>query len=284
MDLVKERYLAIQSTKHYTQASPEEIVTLWTQLKAFLGAGNHAMSEIEYMSLTHMLFDLSIYVDKDVEAETIYKTFRDRFGPNSPYLFVMRATLMQVNEGDKKAEDYLTRLLKEYLDDETDIIAYPLVSKKLLAVQRKSLSSEQYVAKLLDLVENFPVDGEAWYALAQCYVELGQLNQATFCLEEVLCISPFNYFVFAELSEVLYYTAGKEPKNKKPLLQQSLNNALRSVELSELYVKGWSFAGMASKLLGNSKIQGLSKKKLTQITEKGNTIDAATAKKVLQHI
>ncbi|SCU96593.1 LAFA_0G07096g1_1 [Lachancea sp. 'fantastica'] len=284
MEIIKQRYLAIQSTKHYTQISPEEIVALWTQLKAFLGAGSCPMSEIEYMSLTHMLFDLSIYVDKDVEAETIYKTFKDRFGPNSPYLFVMRATILQVNEGDQKAENYLQRLLDEYLDDETDIVAYPLINKKLLAVQRKSSSTEQYISKLLEFVEKFPVDAEAWYALAQSYVQLGQLKQAACCLEEVICISPFNYVVFAGLGEILFYSAGKDNKNKKALMQQSLNNALRSVELSELYVKGWAVAAMSSKFLDNSKILQLSKKKLKEITEKGNTIDAATAKKILEHI
>ncbi|CEP64573.1 Emc2p LALA0_S12e02036g [Lachancea lanzarotensis] len=284
MDIIKQRYLAIQSTRHYTQISAEEIVTLWTQLKAFLGAGNCPMSEIELLSLTHMLFDLSIYVDKDVEAETIYKTFKDRFGPNSPYLFVMRATIMQVNEGDQRAEDYLKRLLDEYLVDDTDIVGYPLINKKLLAVQRKSLSTEQYISRLLDLVEKFPVDSEAWYALAQGYIQLGQLKQAAYCLEEILCISPFNYVVFADLSEILYYSSGKDNKNKKNLLQQSLNNALRSVELSELYVKGWAFAAMASKLLDNSKILHLSNKKLKEITEKGNATDVATAKKILEHI
>ncbi|SCV03915.1 LANO_0G07030g1_1 [Lachancea nothofagi CBS 11611] len=284
MDILKNRYLAIHSTKHYTQISPEEVITLWTQLKAFLGASDSSMTEIEYMSMTHMLFDLSIYVSKDVEAETIYNTFRDRFGANSPYLFVMRASLMQVNEGDRKAEDYLTKLLSEYLELETDIVGYPLVSKKLLAVQRKSLPREKYMAKLLDLTEKFPVDAEIWYALALEYATLGQLEEAAYCLEEVLCISPFNYIVFAHLSELLYYRASKDSKNREALLQQSLNNALRSVELSETFVKGWAFAGMTSKLLSKSKLLTLSKVKLEEITRRGNETDKATAKKILVHL
>ncbi|SCU91199.1 LADA_0F08636g1_1 [Lachancea dasiensis] len=284
MDLLKSRYLTLQSTKHYTRLSAEEIVTLWSQLKAFLGAGEGSLSESEYMSLTHMLFDLSIYVDKDIEAETIYKSFRDRFGSNSPYLFVMRATIMQVNESDKEAEEYLERLLSEYLEDETDIIGYSLVSKKLLSLQRKSLSKEQYVSKLLELSEKFPLDAEIWYALTQEYTSLNLLEQAAYCLEEVLCITPFNYIAFAELSELLYYRALNEGKKNEALLQQSLNNALRSVELSENLVKGWAFTAVTSKLLKKSSLLELSKVKLKQIADSGNGNDVAVAKKMLENL
>lgn len=254
------------------------------QLKAYLGAGDPTLSELEYMSLSHMLFELSIYNGKDVEAEVLYKTFRDKFGSNSPFLHVMRASLMQVNESDLVAESYLTKLLNVLLENDTDLMDYSLVSKKLLAIRRKSLSREKYVAQLLELAEKVPVDSELWYAIAQEYTTMGQLERAAYCLEEVLCITPFNYVAFAQLSEVLYYRALRDKKNKDAILQQSLNNALRSVELSETFVKGWAFAAMASKLLSKKELLALSKKKLQEISAIGNEVDSATAKKLLQNL
>ncbi|CAR24096.1 Emc2p [Lachancea thermotolerans CBS 6340] len=284
MEILKDRYLTICSTKYYTAAPAHEVASLWDQLKTYLGAGDPTLSELDYMSLTHMLFDLSIYNGKDVEAETLFKTFRDRFGSSSPYLHVMQATLLQVNKGDREAEEFLTKLLKDALEYETDIIDYLLVSKKLLSIRRKSITKEEYLKQLLGLAEKFPVDGELWYAIAQEYASLGQFEQAAYSLEEVLCIAPFNYVAFAQLSEALYYRALREKKDKDSLLQQSLSNALRSVELSENFVKGWAFVAVTSKELSKAKLLNLSKKKLREIMVGCNDTDKATAKKILENL
>lgn len=284
MEILKDRYLTICSTKYYTAAPAHEVASLWDQLKTYLGAGDPTLSELDYMSLTHMLFDLSIYNGKDVEAETLFKTFKDRFGSSSPYLHVMQATLLQVNKGDREAEEFLTKLLKDALEYETDIIDYLLVSKKLLSIRRKSITKEEYLKQLLGLAEKFPVDGELWYAIAQEYASLGQFEQAAYSLEEVLCIAPFNYVAFAQLSEVLYYRALREKKDKDSLLQQSLSNALRSVELSENFVKGWAFVAVTSKELSKAKLLNLSKKKLREIMVGCNDTDKATAKKILENL
>ncbi|SCW00138.1 LAFE_0B10286g1_1 [Lachancea fermentati] len=285
MDPVKERFLTIEKTKYYTIASPAEVSSLYGQLKTYLGSGDQALTELEYMSLMRMLFDLTVYIGKDVEAEALYKTFADRLGENSPHLHVMKATLIQINDKDAAAENYLTTLLKDSLEYDTDALDYLLVSKKLLSIRRNSLTKEKFIRQVLDLVDKFPLDAELWWFLAQEYFGLGQFEQASYCLEEVLCIHPFNYVAFGQLGQVLYYKALRDKKtNKTATLEASLNNFLRSVELSETFLKGWSFIANISKELGKKELLELAKGKLMEIQKSDSQVDSATAKLILEKL
>ncbi|SCV02867.1 LAMI_0H03620g1_1 [Lachancea mirantina] len=285
MEALRKRFLTIYETKFFSIAPPNEIVELYNELKAYLKVVDPALSQTDYMSLMHMLFDLCIYNGKDIEAQVIYKTLEDRFGDNSPYLHVMQATMMQVNENDVTAEKYLQELLDRVLEYDTDILDYLLVSKKLLSIRKRSLSREKYISELLNLSEKFPLDGETWTALATEYLEAGQLDRAAFCLEEVLCIAPFNYICFAQLGEVLYYKALRDKKGKKDVLQDSLNNFLRSVELSETYLKGWAFVAKITGILdGKKALHSLAKKKLEEINQNSDSHDHMIAKIILDKL
>ena len=93
---------------------------------------------------------------------------------------------------------------------------------------------------------------------------------------------PFNYVGFARLSEVQYYAAMKEKKESKELLQESLNYALRAVELSGLYLKGWTFVAVTAQLLeGKDKILALAVEKLKEISKVSNSNDRKAAERIL---
>ena len=50
----------------------------------------------------------------------------------------------------------------------------------------------------------FPTDVEAWREMADIYLDLQQVDQAKFALEEVVMLSPINYVSHLKLAEALY--------------------------------------------------------------------------------
>lgn len=46
------------------------------------------------------------------------------------------------------------------------------------------------IAALTEILDNSPIDAEAWSELADLYLSQGAYSQDIFCLEEVLLITP----------------------------------------------------------------------------------------------
>ncbi|AET39691.1 Emc2p Ecym_4670 [Eremothecium cymbalariae DBVPG len=284
MDLLKERLLTLSVTHQYVSLPPKEIEHLYTELKHYLNVGDPNLSEVDFMTLTELLFNLAVYMGEDTEAEVIYRTLTDRFGHDSPKLHIMKATLLQITEGDLKAKEYLNKLLNSVLEFDTDSVDYLCVSKKLLAINSYEMHSDRRLAMLIDLLEKFPLDGELWWKLAMEYYSNGHFEEAAYCLEDVLIISPFNYNAFAQLSEILFYKAIRTGKTEEGLLEEALDNALRAVELSETCLKGWALVRKISSLLRKDKLFELSFRKLNEIGECGNPADRKTAKYILKSL
>ncbi|AMD22994.1 HHR225Cp [Eremothecium sinecaudum] len=284
MDHIRARFLALCITHQYVTLPADETVQLHKELDNYLKLGDPKLSEVDFMSLCEMLFYLKVLVNDDIEAEVVYRRISDRLGENSPKMHVMKATLLQITEGDLKAVTYLKRLRDEVLEFDTDSADYLFIEKKILAIERATLSQEVYIGKMLSLLEKFPLDGELWWALASEYSSIGQFDKAAYCLEEVIVIAPFAYNVFAKLGEVLYYSATCGKKLNKVVLQEALDNCLRAVELSETCLKAWSFIAVISDKLKKRELSDLSCRKLKEIELTGNPQDIETARFILDSL
>ncbi|SMN20850.1 similar to Saccharomyces cerevisiae YJR088C EMC2 Member of a transmembrane complex required for efficient folding of proteins in the ER [Maudiozyma saulgeensis] len=285
MDLqnARERFLTIMSTKLYTALEPAELNELYEELMLYMKRGDVYLSEPQNLSLMEMLFYLNVYMSSDVNAQVIYNSLRDRLGERSPKLYVMNATLMQINENDLVALKYLEKLINEEYEFDSDPATYGIIMKKILSIKFElskagKLNKENDILKeLIDLVEKLPLDPELWWYLGETYFKDGQLDEAKYCFEEVVLIMPFNYVGFAKVAEVTYYKA-LQNKNNEVLLDESLKNALRSVELSGLYLKGWSFVAVTAKALGNKhEVLSLATKKIQEIETVSNSRDKVAA-------
>ncbi|EJS43069.1 YJR088C [Saccharomyces arboricola H-6] len=289
-NLVREKLLTIMNTKVYTQFNPEQLVELENELEIYLKSGDSGLTEGNYFFLMEMIFYVLVYLNQDVDAQVIYNTLRDRLGESSYKMVIMRATLLQINGDDKGAIEYLENLLKDDLEYETDFVTYVSIAKKLIAIKTssKDLNQEAVLKELVALTDKFPLDAELWWYTGEIYFEMGQFEKSRYCLEQVLCITPFNYTCFARLSETLYYEALRSKKQGKlELLDKALKNALRSVELSELYLKGWALVNVISRELGRGNkndLVKLSESKLKEISTKSNTKDKITAELILNKI
>ncbi|EWH17632.1 hypothetical protein P283_J20586 [Saccharomyces cerevisiae P283] len=289
-DLVREKLLTIMNTKAYTQFNPEQLLQLENEMKIYMKSGDSALTEGNYFFLMEMLFYVLVYRNQDVDAQVVYNTLRDRLGENSYKMVIMKVTLLQINGNDKGAIEYLENLLNDDLEYETDFVTYVSIAKKLIAIKTtsKNLSQESILKEVVALTDKFPLDAELWWYASEIYFEMGQFEKAHYCLEQVLCITPFNYACFGRLSETLYYEALRSKKQTKiELLEKALKNALRSVELSELYLKGWALVNIISRELGRNKqndLIKLSASKLKEISAKSNNKDKITAELILNKI
>lgn len=292
-DLARERLLTVMTTKVYTQFDPEELVDLYNELSLRMGAIERSQ-EANNVSLVEMYFYVCCFLGRDQEADLVFKRLRDRFGDSSPRIRVMKATLLEINENDGVAMEYLEDLLKK-MEYDADSTSYLMLSKKLLAIKlRNNKNNEvQMLKDTLDLIEKFPLDPELQWMCADLYVATAELSKAIFCIEEVILAMPFNYVAFARIAELLYYRyirefGDKHSKKRKegvPLLEQALENALRSVELSELFLKGWTLVATIAKQLENKQqLLNLSQAKLQEINETSNPGDSRIAKKFLQKL
>ncbi|CCD26963.1 Emc2p NDAI_0J00710 [Naumovozyma dairenensis CBS 421] len=277
-DSVREKLLTIMVSKSYTQLPPKELIELYSEMKNYLAIGDSHLSESNGLSLTEMLFYVCVYLSKDVEAQIHFNALRDRFGESSPKLQIMKATLLQINQNDDVAIQYLESLINRQLEFESDTTSYTMVMKKLISIKiqpfmvssssKKGKDEEKdkgkVINELLKLVDKFPLDPETWWFMGEVYFQLKDYHKAKYCFEEILIIMPFNYEAFARLSEVLYYQAltitnmnssSRKLSEYNDLLEKSLQNALRSVEISEYYIKGWIMAYKTTQLIVNGNNQ-----------------------------
>lgn len=280
MDLFREKLLTIHKTAAWTVLPPAEIEYAYKEAKFLLASGLNGLNELNYMSVTELLFYLCIVRGSDEEAQSIYQTVKDQFGEDSPRIHLMRATLIQVTESDDAAKEYINKLIKGQLEIATDSEDYVQMKKKLLAIERPSMTKEKWVQELLDLVEKFPLDAELWSLLSKEYEESGNYDQAIYCMEEVIVSIPFNYEAFGQLAYLHYLKYTKDPSSEASL-QSSLSNALRSVELAEAYVKGWGLVLTTSEKLMKKDLHELATRKLVELQKNTDNADIVNISKYL---
>jgi tetratricopeptide (TPR) repeat protein len=64
------------------------------------------------------------------------------------------------------------------------------ISKRRIALLRSTGKVSEAISALVDFLQAFPTDGEAWAELSDLYVSIGAYQQSIFALEEVLLITP----------------------------------------------------------------------------------------------
>lgn len=62
--------------------------------------------------------------------------------------------------------------------------------KRRIALLRSMSRNSNATSALVEFVDAFPTDSEAWCELSDLYQRQGMHSQAIFCLEEALLISP----------------------------------------------------------------------------------------------
>lgn len=278
-DYEGERLEAVASTKAYCRLSPESTVSLYAETKSYVKKGLvFGAPNGRFYDIVEMLFYLTIYMGQDAEAQTVFVRLRDVFGSNTARIKAMQATLMETseNEGRKRAIEYLERELNE-MEFDADTESYLLLKKRLISIQHGG-DDKALLTSTLRLLEQFPLDAESWWLCQEIYGRNGNWDRAVYCVEEVVCITPFNYMAFARLGHLLYCKAQQSSKKgDAETLELAMKHALRSVELNEYCMQGWAVVALAGAALARAALAALARDKLREIGARCGAADRATA-------
>ncbi|VEU19648.1 DEKNAAC100091 [Brettanomyces naardenensis] len=159
-----------------------------------------------------------------------------------------------------------------------------MLKKRKAALFSYGKDNRKYAEKLLELIDLRPLDLENWCELAEVYLASGELEKCHCCYLEVLIGVPFAYNIWARLGEVCLLLdrvardGGNGKKGSSRDSGEQLKNAVRhfsrSIELCDMYARGWSGLYVALKRLlvtgekvgeAYSQLQDIAERKLRQM-------------------
>ncbi|EED21759.1 conserved hypothetical protein [Talaromyces stipitatus ATCC 10500] len=188
---------------------------------------------IEY----EQLFLVFLRTDDDKSAHLCLDRLTDRFGPANERIMGLRGLYQEATARDTAA---LEVILKDYNKILSENAVNVPILKRRIALLRSMNKYEESVSALVDYLEAFPTDAEAWCELADLYQSNAMSAQAIFSLEEALLITPNAWNLHARLGEILYIstTSGDRSISSTQTLARSVKHFLRSLELCDDYVRG----------------------------------------------
>lgn len=181
----------------------------------------------------------------DKSAFLCVEKLSERFGANNERVMAMRGLYQEATAADEAA-------IRTILQDYTKILMEnPMnvpIHKRRIALMRSLGRTQEAITDLVEFVDSFPTDIEAWCELGDLYHSQGCISQAIYCLEEAIIITPHAWNLHARLGE-LEYLAGLSP-TESPEAQKHLAQAIqrfsRSIELCDNYLRGFYGLKLAS--------------------------------------
>lgn len=241
--LTKQRYQRLLSTGVFVRYSPERLDQLHKEVRLFLEAHSGSLDASELFDIYELQFYLLLFTHHDVEAKLYLDRFNDQFGgKKSQKLAIMRSMYYEaIGEND---------LASKMLQDDPDELRS---SRRLMTLSRRKEDGLEdtagYIKSLNFYLTLQACDAMAWAELGEVYHSVGDYEKAVYCFKEVLLQEPNAYNIFYKAGMSLYYqllaiTAEKLSRKDMlqkalPVLEHSRDCFLRSVEISESYVKGW---------------------------------------------
>ncbi|KAL1962285.1 hypothetical protein VTN77DRAFT_9828 [Rasamsonia byssochlamydoides] len=184
----------------------------------------------------------------DKSAHLCLDRLTERFGVSNERIMGLRGLYQEATAKDMAS---LEKVLSEYERILSENPVNVPVLKRRVAILRSMSREEDAISALVEFLEAFPTDAEAWCELADLYQAQGMSSQAIFSLEEALLITPNSWNLHARLGELLYISAiASDSKAVLPgLLVMSIRHFCRSIELCDDYLRGLYGLILASSFL-----------------------------------
>lgn len=236
------------ATEQLTHSDPSNVLQLSQQAPEIL-AKEAPSSDLFPLSLLNApessdswasherLFYASLQAGDDKSAFLLLERLTQRFGPNNDRVMGMRGLYQ---EAVAETEEDLKKVLEEYnkiLSESMNVA----IHKRRIALTRSLKQYDEAIGLLVDFLEIYPTDAEAWCELADLYQSQGLSSQAMFSLEEALINMPFAWNIHARLGEVAYMTASSNENSasSQKLLSDAVQRFSRSIELCNDYLRGY---------------------------------------------
>jgi len=204
----------------------------------------------------------------DKSAFLCVEKLTDRFGANNERVMALKGLYQEAVASDMAA---VKKILEDYNKILTENPMNVPIHKRRIALIRSIGRPQDAIADLVEFVDSFPTDMEAWCELSDLYQSQGCSAQAIFCLEEALLITPNAWNLHARLGELEYMTgvSATDSAEAQNHLSQAVKRFSRSIELCDDYLRG--FYGL--KLASDKLLQ-------THTTSKANSAVVISAEKL----
>ncbi|KAF2242554.1 TPR-like protein [Trematosphaeria pertusa] len=186
----------------------------------------------ESWAIHENLFLASIRTGDDASARQILDRLTARFGEDNERIVTMHGIYEEALAKDDKALERIFEAYEKILRDDPTNFG---VRKRRVAVLKSLGRTADAITALTVLVENSPIDAEAWAELSELYAGVGAWGQAIFSMEEVLLIMPNSWSAHAQVATLHYLSS----PTSLPALSLALRHFARSVELNEYYLRGY---------------------------------------------
>ncbi|KAK5110853.1 hypothetical protein LTR62_005564 [Meristemomyces frigidus] len=161
----------------------------------------------------------------------------DRFGKGNEHIIALQGMYQEATAKDTAELEEVMRRYDELLREDPALFS---VRKRRAALLKSVGRPVDAIGDLVSLVDASPTDAEAWAELADLYAEQGSFEQAVFCLEEVVLVTPNAWNMHARLAELIYMGAQKlEGGEQLKALSESMRRFCRSIELCDGYLRGY---------------------------------------------
>ena len=204
------------------------------------------------------LFYACLRTGDDENAHLCLERLTERFGADNDKIMAMRGMYQEAVAEDEAA---LRKILQEYNKLLTDNPMNIPIHKRRIALIRTMGKPQDAILSLVDLLDSFPSDVEAWCELSELYHSQGMGSQAVYCLEEALLAVPNAWNLHARLGELEYLNASTGSEGSEAAVR-SLISAVqrfsRSIELCDDYLRGYYGLKLAVGKLLNSASQSKS--------------------------
>ncbi|CAK9030358.1 unnamed protein product [Durusdinium trenchii] len=108
----------------------------------------------------------------------------------------------------KEAEKIYQKILSTKPED-------TLAHKRLIAMyKQQSGKVPEAIESINKYLETFSTDSEVWHELGELYIEVGHLQRAAFCFEELIVHNPRSMYTILTYAELLYSTGDFEASRK----------------------------------------------------------------------
>lgn len=287
--LAKQRYSAILSSGVFANFAPPKLAALHREVGDYINSQGNGLELADQFDLYELQFYLALLTNHDVEAKSYLDRINDQFaGKQSQKVMILRLMYYEACGDMSTAVDALG-------DSPDELRASRRLATFSKNKQDGSENLPEYIKNLNYYLNLQPSDSTAWAELGDQYHAVGHYDKAAFCFKEVLLQQPHAYNIFYKVGLNLYYQflqgySDKLDKKDKilaglDLLEHARDVFLRSVEISETYVKGWigvyvvSQSPFLEKLSSNKTLSGL--KRVSQFLEETAKLHVLSKKRIL---
>mmetsp|Transcript_17570 Transcript_17570/g.30979 ORF Transcript_17570/g.30979 Transcript_17570/m.30979 type:complete len:279 (-) Transcript_17570:74-910(-) len=156
----------------------------------------------EQWSIREQVFVAALDANELEVCASTLKELKAQF-PSSQRVGRLEGLLLEAQGKTKDAAAVYAKILEE---NKGNMVAM----KRKICLLKSTGKLNEAIKQLTLYLDEFQADAEGWAELARMYVEAGSIQNACFCLEEILLSQPHSYLSFLAYAEALFTLGGSK--------------------------------------------------------------------------